>query len=90
MVKKRSTPSISTEKTSKPRAKKAAKPVSAQAAGLLITEDLPVANGALRDEIALLAYSYWEERGCQGGSAEDDWLRAEQVVLSRYGSAVNG
>jgi hypothetical protein len=29
------------------------------------------------DEIALLAYSYWEARGCQGGCPEEDWLRAE-------------
>ena len=27
--------------------------------------------------IARLAYSYWLARGCQGGSAEEDWLRAE-------------
>jgi Protein of unknown function (DUF2934) len=31
-----------------------------------------------RDEIARLAYVYWLDRGCQNGSAEDDWLRAEQ------------
>jgi hypothetical protein len=28
------------------------------------------------DEIASLAYSYWEARGCQGGSPEEDWFRA--------------
>jgi hypothetical protein len=32
------------------------------------------------DEIARLAYSYWEARGCQGGSPEEDWLRAEQEL----------
>jgi DUF2934 family protein len=32
------------------------------------------------DSIAQLAYSYWEERGCLGGSAEEDWLRAEQAL----------
>ncbi|MBZ5576886.1 MAG: DUF2934 domain-containing protein [Acidobacteriia bacterium] len=31
-------------------------------------------------EIARLAYSYWEARGCQGGSAEEDWLRAENEL----------
>jgi len=31
-------------------------------------------------EIARLAYSYWEARGCTGGSAEQDWLRAEQEI----------
>ncbi len=30
------------------------------------------------DEIALLAYSYWEARGCPYGSPEEDWFRAEQ------------
>jgi hypothetical protein len=30
-----------------------------------------------QEAIAKLAYSYWEARGCQGGCAEEDWLRAE-------------
>ena len=30
------------------------------------------------DEIAKLAYFYWEERGCGGGSPEGDWFRAER------------
>ena len=34
-----------------------------------------------RDEISLLAYSYWESRGYQGGSPEEDWLRAEHELL---------
>ena len=36
-----------------------------------------------REKIALLAYSYWEQRGCQGGSAEEDWYRAERVLSSK-------
>jgi hypothetical protein len=36
-----------------------------------------------QEAIAALAYSYWEARGCQGGSPEEDWLRAEQELLSR-------
>ena len=32
------------------------------------------------DEIARLAYSYWEARGRTGGSALDDWLRAEREL----------
>ncbi len=35
------------------------------------------------NEIARLAYSYWLERGCQGGSPEDDWLRAERELKTR-------
>ncbi len=33
-----------------------------------------------QEEIARLAYSYWEARGCQGGSPEEDWARAEQEI----------
>ncbi len=35
------------------------------------------------DEIARLAYAYWVERGCQGGSAEEDWLRAERELRAQ-------
>ncbi len=35
-----------------------------------------------RDEIARLAYSYWEARGGSGGSAEEDWFRAEQELMA--------
>jgi hypothetical protein len=27
-----------------------------------------------------LAYSYWEARGYNGGSSEEDWLRAEHEL----------
>ena len=33
------------------------------------------------EAIAHLAYSFWEARGRQGGSPEQDWLRAEQELL---------
>ena len=39
------------------------------------------------DEIAKLAYSYWEARGYQGGSPEEDWLRAEQELNAKVSSA---
>ncbi len=37
-------------------------------------------------EIAEQAYLYWEARGFQGGSPEDDWLRAERELLERRSS----
>jgi hypothetical protein len=44
----------------------------------------PAATAAVRepsqDEIARLAYSYWEARGFTGGSSEEDWLRAEREL----------
>lgn len=36
-----------------------------------------------KDDIAFLAYSYWEARGYQGGSPEEDWLRAEGELRSK-------
>ena len=32
------------------------------------------------EEVARLAYSYWEARGGEGGSPEEDWLRAERQL----------
>jgi hypothetical protein len=33
--------------------------------------------------IAALAYTYWAGRGYQGGSPEEDWLRAERELRAR-------
>jgi hypothetical protein len=33
-----------------------------------------------QEEIAALAYSYWEARGRQDGSPDEDWLRAEREL----------
>ena len=41
---------------------------------------------SLQERIALLAYTYWEKRGCQGGSPEEDWYRAEREIRSQPGS----
>jgi len=35
------------------------------------------------DETARLAYMYWEERGGENGSADDDWFRAEGELRRR-------
>ena len=35
------------------------------------------------EEIARLAYAYWEARGRQGGSALEDWLSAEHELMRR-------
>jgi hypothetical protein len=35
-------------------------------------------------EIAELAYSLWEARGRQHGTAQEDWLRAERLLKQRY------
>ena len=33
------------------------------------------------EEVAQLAYHYWEARGCPLDSPKEDWFRAEQDVL---------
>ncbi|HKE22384.1 MAG TPA: DUF2934 domain-containing protein [Bryobacteraceae bacterium] len=35
------------------------------------------------EEIAELAYSYWEARGGHGGSPWEDWFRAERELLEK-------
>jgi hypothetical protein len=39
------------------------------------------------ERIALLAYKYWEERGCPGGSPQEDWFRAERELLERLANS---
>ena len=49
----------------------------------------PVAEYApSHEEIARLAYLYWEARGYQGGSPEEDWLRAENELRIQASAAV--
>jgi hypothetical protein len=35
------------------------------------------------EAIAQIAYGYWESRGCTGGSALEDWVRAEREYRQR-------
>jgi hypothetical protein len=48
----------------------------------------PVSSNAAGgcEEISLLAYAYWQARGCPEGSPEEDWLRAEQELRLTGGS----
>jgi hypothetical protein len=41
----------------------------------------PALTHLSHEEIARLAYSYWQACGCQDGSSEQDWLRAERDLL---------
>jgi hypothetical protein len=70
---------------------KSEKPVSAKrASGLSFkieatgspeaNQDTRSSSVSKREMIALLAYSFWEQRGGQSGSAEEDWFRAERVI----------
>jgi len=41
-------------------------------------------------EIAKLAYALYEQRGGNGGSAEEDWFRAEREYRKRKGGESSG
>jgi len=47
------------------------------------TAAVPSPAAPAPEQIAHLAYSYWEARGYQGGSPEEDWLRAEQELAAQ-------
>jgi hypothetical protein len=32
------------------------------------------------EEVALRAYELWQQKGCPQGSAEEDWLQAEEEL----------
>lgn len=42
------------------------------------------------EDIARLAHSYWEARGRDGGSPEEDWFRAEQELRERRAAKALG
>jgi hypothetical protein len=53
-----------------------------------VTQAVAAAAEPAHEEIARLAYLYWEARGCQGGCAEEDWLRAEAELRTRATAAI--
>ena len=42
-----------------------------------------LSDHAARVDVAELAFALWQERGCPDGSAETDWLEAEQRIQER-------
>jgi len=73
--------------TTRTRAKAVRTPESAAPTPRRHKKATPVAaastvNDISSEEIATLAFSYWEARGYQDGSPEEDWFRAEQELRS--------
>ena len=61
------------------RANSSASSIPARKGGSASTSDRPE-TPMDREAVARLAYSYWEARGRNGGSPEEDWLRAEEAL----------
>lgn len=77
-------------KTTTPRPRRAAATTTEAAAVPAVEESASIQPEPVmmpyepaHDEIAALAYSYWADRGYQGGSPDDDWANAEQALRSR-------
>jgi hypothetical protein len=41
-----------------------------------------------RNEVARLAYSLWQRRGCPFGSPEVDWCKAEEQIMRQTTAGV--
>jgi len=85
-----------TSSVRKPAAKRTtrtAKPVETPSVSIAEPETVASPAGVTAGEkpsqesIAALAYSYWVARGCEGGSPEEDWLRAEQELRAASAAA---
>ena len=50
---------------------------------LILAEPDPVPAGPTHEEIARLAYTYWQARHGAPGSELEDWLRAEAELKRR-------
>lgn len=62
----------------------AAAPAATASPGVIEATNTDSRNSSDPDEeIAALAYSYWEARGGAGGSASEDWFRAKQELSAR-------
>jgi hypothetical protein len=53
---------------------------AAVASGETTAGDADLTPAPAREEIARPAYCYWEARGGDGGSPEDDWFRAQREL----------
>jgi hypothetical protein len=61
--------------------------MAAQAAMQLVEDPETSVSSAeprfAHEQISLLAYALWQQRGCPEGSPDEDWFRAEQELLAR-------
>ena len=70
----------------------AAEEYATSAAPVLVSEEKSSAGifpsaVSVQERIALLAYTYWEQRGQTSGSPEEDWFRAEREILGQMSLA---
>jgi hypothetical protein len=47
-----------------------------------LTTSEPKTAAASASDVANLAYQLWQDRGCPMGSPDDDWYRAEELLIA--------
>ena len=50
---------------------------------VIVASTAPVNDSVTSDDIARLAYSFFEQRNFAHGSAEEDWFRAEKTLAAK-------
>jgi hypothetical protein len=73
------------KKTARAAKPKTPRVTAAKHSKSISTESTTAQTGTDNDTevIAKIAYSYWESRGGHGGSALEDWVRAEREYVER-------
>jgi hypothetical protein len=67
----------------KPRVKTVKHSKAAIAPVTVVEVEVETVTLSAHDQIAKIAYGYWEARRFEAGCPEQDWLRAEQEFLDR-------
>ncbi|HVE82215.1 MAG TPA: DUF2934 domain-containing protein [Myxococcales bacterium] len=78
---------MATKKTKTPKTTPATEPVAAAAPEPVpnqpMSDETRPNRAPTHEEISRRAYELWAKRGGAGGTAQDDWLRAEQELRAR-------
>jgi hypothetical protein len=69
--------------THKRASKKTVESNAVETPAVAVATMAPVPNKPSSEDIAKLAYSYWEARGCRGGCPNEDWFRAERELSAK-------
>ncbi|MGH9598548.1 MAG: DUF2934 domain-containing protein [Terracidiphilus sp.] len=69
----------STDKPNGTQVNGAAEPKAAKKSNLLEMTARPAIS---HEQVAMLAFQFWSERGCAHGRHEEDWRRAEEELRS--------
>lgn len=75
------------KRTAAPKTEAAAKPAAKRTTGAPRKRTVKTVSSeaGFSEQVARLAYQFWEERGRPDGSAHEDWFRAEEELARNRG-----